>query len=258
MSTKESEWPIYFVPARTMPGGRYLAGHTWRVAARSTSFYLKNRLLMQDWKISLHGPDDRHPNGPFFKLGPDRSFTPSEKHKGSVTTRWGDVTGDELRFEGEYLTSTVRRVMRLRWSWELFQDGAYTEDASKPIGSKNSGAKLLKAPEFPYALDVDFYLSDREPYWPNKREVMRRDAGMGPLRNSANQYLTAVVMHNSLFRHPSPEPDRLPYKLPTRLSDRVRGCHSVIHPDGYLHHEEVWMPRDYVEALATERNENAG
>ena len=258
MTPKTEEWPIYFLPARKMKNGRYISGHTWRAAARSTSFYLKTRHLMQDWKISLHGPDERHPNGPLFKIGPDSSFTPSDKNRGSITTRWGDVTGDQLRFYGEQVSPTARRVMRLRWSWELFQDGAYTEDASKPVGHKHHGAKILTAPAAPNALDVDFFLSDYQPYWPNEREVRRKDAGLGPLRNTANQYLTAVVMHNSLLRNPSPEPDEKPFQLPPRISQRVRGFNSVIHPDGYLHHEEVWMPRDYIEALGARSHETAG
>lgn len=258
MASNAHEWPLYFLPARQLPNGRYVAGHAWRAAARSTPFYLKTRVTLQDWKISLHGPDERYPNGPLFKYGPDKSFTPSEKDRGSVTTKWGDVTRDELRFQGERITPTARRVVRLRWSWELFQNGAHTEDASKRIGPKHQGAKILKAPDAPNALDVDFFLSEHKPYWPNKKEIERKDAGMGPLCNTAGQYLTAVVMHHSLIRHPSPEVGQKPFKLPTRISDRVRGASAVVHPDGYLFYEEVWMPREYIEALGAVRDKNAG
>jgi hypothetical protein len=257
MAPNTQEWPIYFVPGRETSQGRYILGHTWRVAARSTSFYLKTRHLMQDWKISLHGPDEKHPGGPMLKLGPDRSFTPSEDSQGSVTEIYGDAAGTTLEFEGETVAPGVRRVIRLRWSWEMFQDGAYTEQSPDSI-KRHNGAKLLTAPQPVNALDVDFFLSDDGPYWPNEEEVRRKNAGMGPLQNSAGQFLTAVVMHNSLWKHPSPAPEEAPFSLPTSIRERVRGFHATIHPDGYLHHEEIWWPRVRIDRLAQERDQSAG
>jgi hypothetical protein len=75
---------------------------------------------------------------------------------------------------------------------------------------------------------------------------------MGPLRNEADQYLTAVHFRERMmgpFSEVADRPDRI--ALPTRLRDRVRGLSYRRHPDGFLEVEERWMPR-------TSSNENAG
>lgn len=57
MGTSE---PTYFRVARSHPGNKIVGSYTWRLHAGGTSFYLKLRETLQDYKISIHGPDPRH------------------------------------------------------------------------------------------------------------------------------------------------------------------------------------------------------
>ncbi|GAB3570476.1 hypothetical protein GCM10027445_24070 [Amycolatopsis endophytica] len=145
-----------------------VCSYTYRWWAAGTSFYLKQRSL-DAIKISLHGPDLRHPE-PGFKLGIDSSAQATAHEK----LLWRFDDGAMGWFPGREIARGVRHVVRIRVPWDTMQAGRR-------------------------AVDFDFFLAEGRPYWPNSRQIRKNRAGLGPLRNSAGQYLTAACYHRTTF-----------------------------------------------------------
>ncbi|MCK0439391.1 hypothetical protein MUG78_07940 [Gordonia alkaliphila] len=167
----------------------------WRVEARSTSFYIKvMHPGMNDFKISLHGPDDRPQIGPpILKLG----YESTTGQRGSTEDR---VVGPDvilpLVFAGQRITPHVRRVIRFNFTSDLFAEDlplGYDVKSSKSVLKSGHHAKWT----MPNAggLHVDVYLSEAgaDPYWPNKEAIKAARAGLGPLVNTAGQSLSLVA-----------------------------------------------------------------
>lgn len=165
----------------------------WRVAAGRTSFYIKvMHEGMSDFKISLHGPDERPKVGPpVLKLDYD-GRSPVEDSNSRVL---GKGVNLPLVFEGQKVTAHVRRVIRFNFAAELFDEGlpiGYNVKMSKSVSKAGGHAKWTMPEEG--GLQVDVYLTEpgADPYWPNKEAIVREDAGLGPLVNAAGQSLTLV------------------------------------------------------------------
>ncbi|QWF85632.1 PQQ-like beta-propeller repeat protein [Amycolatopsis sp. CA-230715] len=90
--------------------------------------------------------------------------------------------------------------MRVRFPWSTFEPGS--PSCPQPTTSNQVGQHLLlSAPDPLLAADVDLYLSENgQPYWPNEEQARIDNATMGPLVNDANQILTAIATHRSLWR----------------------------------------------------------
>lgn len=247
------ERDIYFVPSRRHADHYYLQGLTWKVWAQGASFYFISRHEMNDRKISLHGPTERHPNTSWFKLALDRSSGDSV-----VPTKllpYGDQTDQPLSFPGRQVKKGVKHVVRFRWTSDLFQIGAPpSHEPGKVKPSKSQVAAKLPAPLPGYALDVDFFLSEDAPYIPRSTRARRDNAVLGPQMNRLGQALTAVVYTNDLKRHPTPEQlGGLQLPAMTAIWECRRVMQAVRDPRGYLHMQERLIPRE-----PTPSNENAG
>jgi hypothetical protein len=149
-------------PALSAPKGIYVCvgtrqpvklGYTWRMWWGRTSFYLKPRSsLVGGFKISLHGPDRRHPR-PGFKIALDGEPPPEDKV-------WMEVTDDFLPrwFPGEPSREAASRVVRLRWTSELF---APDIPSGPPAGSVGTGfvGTLAEPPPPGFATDIDLIVA---------------------------------------------------------------------------------------------------
>lgn len=168
----------------------------WRIWAHGTSFYMKvNHPSMSEMKISLHGPDPRPDKTPFFRLGPDSSFSANEDVQyGSLFA--GAQSGWPITFTGQRITSRVRRVIRFSFSSEMFTEGAPN---GLPVSLSKGAKKLGQHARFTVPLDaglfVDLYIADPgvDPYWQDKEETRAANAGVGPIVNDAGQTLTVVA-----------------------------------------------------------------
>lgn len=54
-----------------------------------------------------------------------------------------------------------------------------------------------------FALDVDLFVSDGAPFWPEEARVRAKDAALGPLKNRAGQWLTGEVHERQLSTDPT-------------------------------------------------------
>lgn len=185
-------------------------GHAWKVWAHDTSFYVMGRHQGIDQiKVSLHGPRDAS-SDPWLKMGQARKFADSE-------TSNVDVRGQlPFTFRGENVADGVRRVLRVRTTWDLFDSDLLGLGYQK----RTSGRRLrLEVPPPGYASDVDFFLSDGKPFIPG--DTLARNALVGQLRNDAGQALTAICVRRALDRVPTPG-DFERYR-PWGRPDRARG-----------------------------------
>lgn len=198
-----------------------IAGFAWRVGAGGTSFYLKPQYIaMSAMKISLHGPDERHPGGPFFRFGVDQS---SADQAAAAGGNWWGRPPKPLYFPGRPIKRGVRLAVRFSVGWTMFTTG--TLSAPMPSQSKNSTVHArMDSPRMLRAAHTDVYISERgEPYWPNEGAARRANAGMGPIINKAGQILTAVNSQVMIDKEPDPFQTRQ-----KTLSDAIgaSGAHS--------------------------------
>ncbi|MPV36950.1 hypothetical protein [Georgenia subflava] len=232
---------FYFVVgSRTGPWS-----HTYRVWTSKTSFYIKPRdRALSAMKLSLHGPDPRGMR-PGWKL----EFDGPRPQSGVLVGEDGDKP---KWYDSEEVADGVRRVLRVRVPW-------YTLDGSLPngLGAKTFKGEFVGAlvppPQPLNAVDVDFYVSDSEPYWPTVDPVRENNAGMGPLVHESGQVLTAVSHHRSLAKFPTPEgADRIE---PMSPEDAIRGLFLAVEkPNGFAWVVETPVPRAAFTDLSTYRS----
>lgn len=234
---------IYFKVARRYPDDRIVGSHTWRLHSRGTSFYLKPRENLQDYKISIHGPDSRHREaGEMIKFSFDSSFKSSKSYKPSYTQSYGSGENRSLIVKGKEIQPGVKHILRLRWTGDLFQDGAYGVQENKRI-KQDDTALLIPAPGPLQFVDLDFYLTSPGmlPYIPIKSMSTRDNAVIGPITNSVNQSLTAVAYCRSAVRYDSYEDPMKNQQKLGNLRERVRGMHVLNTNEDFLVVQEVWM-----------------
>lgn len=244
--------PLYVLPKTPDGVTPIIMGLEWRIWTQGTSFYLATRSTLKHLKISLHGPQ-RPGDGNFWKAGYDAGYVRTHGKEGLLRYSSADVQDDSkpLVFDGKGLGAAARHAVRIRWVGDLFQTGAPTGTPPKRL-KEYSQAWLLPAPDVLHVAHLDFYVSQGQPWWPGGKTSRNRNARMGPLRNAADQYLTAVHFRERVMGPFSEVPDRSdPIPLSPRLRDRGRGLSYRMHDDGFLEVEERWTPR-------TSTNENAG
>jgi hypothetical protein len=208
--------------------------YVWRLWWGGTSFYIKPTYSpIAQHKVSLHGPDAKHPKSPWLRFDVDRT-APEDPDTVAITS------GLPLEFAGHAVTNRATHVARLRFPWELFISG-------RPSGpfpeepKKNVFAAIAPAPAPLYATDLDVYISQGRAFWPAETRARRDNAVLGPLVNSAGQYLTAVSVRRSLLKTATPA--RALAGEPDEDSDRVRGVGASVDADGVLWICEQWMSK---------------
>lgn len=240
MGTSE---PTYFRVARRYPGNKIVGSYTWRLHAGSTSFYLKPRESLQDYKISIHGPDPRHSDaGEMIKFSFDSSFGLSKKAQPSFTKGYGVGENGKIIVRGREIQPGVKHVLRMRWTGDMFQDGAYDSQDKKSINKRHT-ALLIPAPGPFHYIDLDFYLTSPgiPAFIPIKRMKTKDNAVIGPIKNEAHQSLTAVAHHRSALKHPPYEDPMKNQQKLRGLRERVRGMHALNTEEGFLVVQEIWM-----------------
>src|SRR5205823_5626589 len=148
-------------------------------------------------------------------------------------------------FPGMRLNNDAILVARLRWTW----------DACTRLGPAPSSGDLRKGavglvvplPQAPGdAVDVDLIVSKKRPCWPGEKRARRDNACLGPLRNSAGDWLTGVVLKR-IANYYAP-PDNAIGPRPKNSMDETRAVAAAIDETGFLWLIEQRMSR---EALTT-------
>ena len=217
--------------------------YTWRIWANGTSFYVKPRTsAFSAMKVSLHGPDSRpHIGPPGNKIEVIGALVP-DNVAGMRVGSWPEKGW----FPGRQVAPGVRHVVRLRFPWTLFGRGR--PSAPNPGLLRRQYAGLVAPPPPSMnVVDVDFYVSDRGPHWPNERKARRDNACLGPLVNAAGQHLTAVSTKRSPFTVPGPDDLVRPAPEP---HDAVRGLGMTSDPSGFLWVCEQWLSRRELDRAA--------
>lgn len=187
--------------------------HFWRVWSDRTSFYITARGLTGH-KLSFHGPDEKH-SCSGWKLAPDDS-----RASPGIASLVGPGAHEPQWFEGVKVSSRTHFVFRARFPWTVFEGNLSRGLGASKIKKTMTGA-LIRLPQQFHAVDVDFFVSDQAPYWPDPRQARIDNAKLPPLTNEAGQILTAVAVQRSVAREPHPSrADLLP---PTSSEDSARG-----------------------------------
>ncbi|MFC0503552.1 hypothetical protein [Micromonospora costi] len=238
---------IYFCVGSRQTG---ICSYAWRLWWGQTSFYLKAREAnLAELKVSLHGPDERHvETGPGFKIAYDSSFQQGEGKPNALLVatpgwlpRW---------FSGYAVSEDDTHVLRLRFPYDLFIPGVPSAPAPAEVKARDF-AGLIPPPErHLYVVDVDVFVSQRRPYWPNESQARQDKACLGPLQSKSGEYLTAVIVHRSALASPTPRLAKAPG--PKNAGDRLRGIGAAVDDHGVLWICEQWMSRSALEALSAE------
>lgn len=230
---------VYFVVGKREPPVKL--GYVWRIWAGGTSFYLKPRdPRMGAAKLSLHG---QHPEGrqPGFRLALDGS--PADDlaivEVGNFLPRW---------FPGRPWHAGASHVVRLRWTWDLFDSAVPSGPAAGDVRASMS-AFVAPPPSPGYAVDLDLYVWDRQPAWPGEAAARKDNAVLGPIRNAADQYLVGLIYRRAVPTNPAPP---LAYgPPPTSAEDTVRGHAACLDDQGFMWVIEQRMSRSAMQAART-------
>ena len=222
-----------------------IAGYTWLIEQSTSSFYVKAQYKpMQVTKISLHGPDPKHPGKHHFRLDFEHSGPAGKAIKaGGGWSIDGSLTMP-LYFPGRRVNKRTLHVVRFSAEWDMYIKGI----PSAPTPTIKEKATLhakLKAPPRLKVTHVDVFVSWVRPYWENESKARLRDAGMGPLKNSAGMYLTVLNYQRSVFAQPDPFGD-IRHGIP--IEQCTRGIAARLDPSGFIWLCEKMIPNTEMSA----------
>jgi hypothetical protein len=217
--------------------GNGVCAYPWRIWPGNTSFYLKPlNAELGAHKVSLHGPDERHPR-PGFSFAPDAS---DRKNKPVAEAADGLFTG-RVWFPGREVNRRVRHVVRIRVGWDMFTTGSPSAVLPNMALKRREYGALIEPARLLRAMDVDLFVCRGQPYWPRERRARADEATLGPLANKTGQYLTGVIVERSLYGNPPPSNAFAPE--PANEEDRLRGLGVALDPTGFLWVLEQWMSK---------------
>jgi len=220
-----------------------IRSYTWRIGTRSTSFYVKPLYrALAGFKVSLHGPDPRPTLVPGFRFGVDASASSIATSSGGIVVQRYLPNGERW-FDGEDVDGRARLAMRFRVTSDLFDEGV----PPAPLPTKNVKATemgfVIPPPPAGYVNDVEIYVAAGTPYWPNESEAKESNACMGPIRNTAGEYLTGLSVRRPVD-HPIAPPEGMSQSTgPSEES--IRAVNARVDDHEVLWILEEWMPKAF-------------
>lgn len=221
---------VYFMVS---PPDTRRRGYTWRIWAGGSSFYVAPMgAAFGGIKFSLHGPDEKHPTTSMFKFDtpvPPGKGTPGVD--GVILLRSGPT--HRIVVPGRVITATVKHVVRIRTTWDLFNRRVPPVAYAKTPERGQLGLHA-PTPRPMRAADLDIFVCDRRPFWPDEPRARRSNAAVPAIVNGANppQYLTAVSYERSVITDPEPKPFDVP--RPLSDADQLRAFVITEAPEGFL------------------------
>ncbi|MUM22948.1 hypothetical protein FZI91_14700 [Mycobacterium sp. CBMA271] len=234
---------VFFVLDRD----KSICGYSWLIEWSTTSFYIKsNYPALKSTKVSLHGPDPKHPGKEHFRFDFDRREAGVK-----AANAGGGMSVDATKvlpipFTGRRVNKRTLHVLRFSTEWGMFLRGV----PSAPVPTTKGKATVhatIEAPSQLRVVHVDVYLSNGSAYWHDEAEVRDRNAGLGPIINSANQYLTAEVGRVKATAEPDPFGN---VQGDTPLDRCIRGIAVRPDPSGFLWICEKMIPQSVFTPLA--------
>lgn len=226
--------------------------YTWRVGARSTSFYVKPvYAALAAFKISLHGPDPRPALLPGLRFGVDASAGPVMRSSGGTVVQ-RDLPNGQKWFKGEDAEGKARLAVRFRVTSDLFGDRI--PPAPRPTKNLKASSRgyLIPPPPLGSVNDVEIYVAPNAPYWPHETRARLEDACIGPIRNDAGQFLTGLSIRRSVD-DPVDPPKGMSQRIePGKQS--IRAVNARVDDHEVLWVLEEWMPRTFFEPFEMPEN----
>lgn len=218
-------------------------GLTWRIWSAGTSFYIKTREPgLAESKISLHGPDPRHPR-PGFKFGRDDSVQPG----GATSINTGPAL--PWWFPGKPDVNELTHAIRICVAADTFADGL--PNGSDPGTSRSRAfAGLLPRPPAGSSALIDLYISPGPPDFPIRAKLDQLNALHGPIVNTTGQHLSAItrILPNERLGRAHLKED---VPVPKASADAVRGVQAGIDDDGVLWLVERVLSRAWLASAGT-------
>ena len=240
--------------------GTAIDGWHWLMETSTTSFYIKsmNRAL-QGAKVSVHGPDGRHPGEDHYRFDLIRTAEMEVEQRSADRSaraggRWLTDTAELPRyFTGRRIADNVDQVMRFSTGHDVFVVGAPPAGGSDFPKPKATMRGLLPIPAEGFVIHVDVFLSydgDRGPYWPNDESVIRAQrSGLGFMTNSLGWKLSVVVYDRAADHEPDPCGD---YRGDTPVDRCFRGYAATVDDTGLLWLCEKLIPYDDEGEMSTD------
>jgi hypothetical protein len=180
-------------------------GYSWLIEWSTTSFYIKSQFPpLQSMKVSLHGPDPKHPGKQHLRF----DFTSPGQVAKALKAGGGwskDLSdGPPFNFTGRQVNDHAAHIVRFSSEWDMFSSGIPPAADGPKLKQKATLHGRVPAPSLGQVVHVDLYLSLADPYWPYEQEAREGNAGMGPISNAANMNLTAVITHRDVASEPDP------------------------------------------------------
>ena len=218
-----------------------LWGFHWLIEWSTSSFYVKClHPGLQSAKVSLHGPDPKHPGKQHLRFDLDKPSVVQKAEKAGG--RWSDRS-DKLPyfFSGRQVSDHAAHIIRFSAEWDTFLKGAPGPGNSRGPRQKSTFKAVVPSPEKDHATThVDVYLSFGDPYWPDEEGARAAEAGMGPITNAIGMHLTAVIVHRRVISQPDPWGD---VRGDTPLDECSRGMAAAVDETGLLWLCEKLIPR---------------
>lgn len=229
--------------------GSAIDGWHWLIEPTSTSFYLKSmHRALQGAKVSIHGPDDRHPGQQHYRF--DLIRTPQmevdEKKAGRAASAGGrwltEPTSFPWYFPGRRINDDTDLVVRLSVGHDLFVPGAEPAGPSDWPKQKATMRGLVPIPAEGHVTHIDIFVSrNGKPYWRDEEAIRAAQAGMGYLMNSLGWCLSVIINKRDIDDEPDPSGD---LRGETPVDQCSRGLASTIDDTGLLWLCEKLIPRD--------------
>jgi hypothetical protein len=202
-----------------------LWGFHWLIEWSTSSFYIKClHPGVQSAKVSLHGPDPKHPGKQHLRFDLDKPDL--VKRAAKAGGRWSSGSDQPpYYFTGRQINDHAAHIVRFSAEWDTFIRGAPGPGNSRGPRQKSTFRALVRAPEKDHVAHVDDYLSLGEPYWPDEAAARAASAGMGPITNAIGMNLTAVSVQRPVTSQPDPCGD---VRGDTPLDQSVRGVGAVV------------------------------
>lgn len=216
-----------------------ICSYTSLIEWSTTSFYIKSQFPpLQSMKVSLHGPDPKHPGKQHLRFdftSPDQ-VSKAAKAGGGWSADLSD--GPPFKFSGRQVNDQAAHIVRFSAASDMFTKGVPSAPPPK-VKQKATLHARVPAPSPGKVAHVDLYLSLADPYWPDEQLARERNAGMGPISNDANMNLTAVIAHRDVTSEPDPFGE---VRGDTPLDQCTRGIGAAVDATGLLWLCEKMIP----------------
>jgi hypothetical protein len=216
----------------------------WLLEWTTTSFYVKSmNPAMQAAKVSIHGPDPRHPGKHHFRFDIERTNQDRAARAVKAGARWlTDPPTSRAEFTGQPVNDDAVLLVRFCMAHDAFMAGAPAAGGSDWPKEKATMKGIVPVPTEGRVTHIDAFLSyNGAPYWPDEEATRAARAGIGYMKNSLGWCLSVVGYNRPDTDENNPCRD---FRGQTPVDRCFRGIAAVIDDEeGFLWLCETLVPR---------------